>query len=199
MRSEEEMPFVSCIMPTYNRRAFLPNAIRYFLRQDYNNKELLIIDDGSDSVQDLVPDISCIKYFRLDKKITLGAKLNLACSYAKGTIVANWDDDDWYADWRLSYQVNELKKTGTDVCGINKLLYFDLRHKSAHQYIYPSGHRKWLLGSSLCYTIGLWKNNRFANIDVGMDGLFVRNTAADKVAVLDDHSFSVHMIHNSNI
>ena len=49
-------PMVSCIMPTYNRREFIPNAIRYFLRQDYDNKELIIIDDGTDNIADLVPD-----------------------------------------------------------------------------------------------------------------------------------------------
>jgi glycosyltransferase involved in cell wall biosynthesis len=37
---------VSCIMPTFNRRAFVPQAIRYFLRQDFEHKELIIVDDG---------------------------------------------------------------------------------------------------------------------------------------------------------
>jgi glycosyltransferase involved in cell wall biosynthesis len=45
----------SCIMPTYNRRAFVSKAIAYFLRQDYDDKELSIIDDSTDSVSDLVP------------------------------------------------------------------------------------------------------------------------------------------------
>lgn len=83
------VPLVSCIMPTYNRRAFIPHAIRYFLRQDYVNKELIIIDDGTDSIEDLVPESSSIRYYRLDKKITLGAKLNLACSYASGNVVVH--------------------------------------------------------------------------------------------------------------
>ena len=40
------MPTVSCIMPTFNRAAFVPNAITYFLRQDMQDAELIIIDDG---------------------------------------------------------------------------------------------------------------------------------------------------------
>ena len=95
-------------MPTYNRRAFVPHAIRYFLRQEYGNKELIIIDDGTDSIQDLIPETSNIRYFRLDQKITLGAKLNLACDYAKGNMIANWDDDDWYSPMRLRSQVETL-------------------------------------------------------------------------------------------
>jgi hypothetical protein len=42
-------PPVSCIMPTANRRAFVPRAVVYFLRQDYPNKELVI--KGVESLQ----------------------------------------------------------------------------------------------------------------------------------------------------
>jgi glycosyltransferase involved in cell wall biosynthesis len=195
----EDKNLVSCIMPTYNRRAFLPHAIRYFLRQDYPHKELIIIDDGTDNISDLVPAADNIRYYRLDNKITLGAKLNLACTYAKGNIIANWDDDDWYADRRLSYQVTALQRSGTAVCGINRLLYYDFKNRKGYQYIYPADQRVWLLGSSLCFTKELWENNIFADINVGMDGLFVWATPPQQVKVLEDHTFSVHMIHAENV
>lgn len=197
--NEKQQPFVSCIMPTYNRRQFVPHAIRYFLRQDYENKELIIIDDGTDKVSDLVPDIDFIRYFRIDKKITLGAKLNLACEYARGTIIANWDDDDWYAERRLTYQVSVLQNGQTELCGINILLYYDLEAKIAYQYIYPKDQRAWLLGSSLCYRKELWNRIRFSDINVGMDGLFVWATPSDRVTVLPDSTIAVHMIHDKNV
>ncbi len=37
---------VTCIMPTANRRQFVPGSIRMFLEQDYDRKELIVIDDG---------------------------------------------------------------------------------------------------------------------------------------------------------
>jgi glycosyltransferase involved in cell wall biosynthesis len=197
--SEERLPLVSCIMPTYNRRAFVPHAIRYFLAQDYAHKELIVIDDGSDPVEDLVPVSDTIRYYRLDQKITLGAKLNLACKYARGSIIANWDDDDWYASRRLSYQVAALQQPEIAVCGINRLLYYDLRHRHGFQYIYPDGHRIWLLGSSLCFTKELWRANAFADINVGMDGLFVWATPPERVKALEDPTFAVHMIHDHNV
>lgn len=186
-------------MPTYNRRAFLPHAIRYFLRQDYMHKELIIVDDGTDSVEDLVPDVPGVKYYRLNEKITLGAKLNMACRHAKGNLIANWDDDDWYAPRRLSYQVEALQNAQTYICGINQLLYYDLHRQSAFQYVYPPEQRTWLLGSSLCYRREFWDNNPFAEINVGMDGLFVWRTTSDHVQVLPDATFSVHMIHSNNV
>jgi hypothetical protein len=43
-------------MPTTNRSRFVPQAIRYFLAQNYANKELIIVDDGEEAVGDLVPE-----------------------------------------------------------------------------------------------------------------------------------------------
>ena len=43
------LPLVSCVMPTANRRPYVAQAIRYFQRQDYPNKELVILDDGEDT------------------------------------------------------------------------------------------------------------------------------------------------------
>ncbi|MFT4156069.1 glycosyltransferase [Parafilimonas sp.] len=199
LKNTTGLPLVSCIMPTYNRRRFVPHAVEYFLRQDYANKELIIIDDGSDMIEDLVPPHSSIRYFKLNRKLTLGAKLNLACNYATGDIIANWDDDDWYAPSRLQYQVEALNDPKIDVCGINNLLYYDMHKNLGYRYIYPANQRMWLLGSSLCYKKTLWHNNRFADINVGMDGLFVWATAPGRVKALSNSNMAVHIIHGNNV
>lgn len=190
---------VSCIMPTFNRRKFIPFALDYFLRQDYEAKELIIIDDGTDPILDLIPEDACIRYYRLDKTLTLGEKLNLACTYSKGEIIAHWDDDDWYDPCRISYQVDCLQNSEAEVCGINHLLYFNLSTKQAYQYIYPLDQKPWLLGSSLCYTKSLWEQYPFAPINVGMDALFVWSVPPHRVKQLPKIEMSVHMIHKDNI
>src|SRR5437879_2042071 len=109
---------VSCILPTYDRRRFVAQSIRYFLRQDYPDKELIVVDDGvADSIGDLVPSDSAIRYVRLNQRLTVGAKRNLACREARGNIILHWDDDDWMADWRISYQVAQLTTSNSEVCG----------------------------------------------------------------------------------
>ncbi|HEY4988196.1 MAG TPA: glycosyltransferase, partial [Opitutaceae bacterium] len=65
----DERPLVSCIMPTYNRRRFAARALRCFLGQDYPEKELVIIDDGTESLEDLVPRDPRIRYTRLDARM----------------------------------------------------------------------------------------------------------------------------------
>src|SRR6266852_3436172 len=57
-----DLPLISCIMPTRNRRVFVSQAIGYFERQDYPNRELIIVDDGDDRVDDLIPSNASIRY-----------------------------------------------------------------------------------------------------------------------------------------
>ena len=76
IEKESTHRLVSCIMPTYNRRAFVPDAITYFLQQDYDNKELVIVDDGTDCIEDLVPIHPQIRYIRIKKSMTYAAMHN---------------------------------------------------------------------------------------------------------------------------
>jgi glycosyltransferase involved in cell wall biosynthesis len=92
-------------MPTADRRTFVAHAIGMFLAQDYDDEELLIVDDGKDPVEDIIPHVPSVRYFRLNKKRSLGAKRNFACEAAKGDLILHWDDDDWYASWLIWYQV----------------------------------------------------------------------------------------------
>src|SRR5215218_4381370 len=80
MRDVSTIPLVTCIMPTCDRRRFVPHAVDCFLRQDYPNVELLIVDDGRDAVEDLVPARAGIRYMRMDRTLRIGAKRNEACA-----------------------------------------------------------------------------------------------------------------------
>ncbi len=88
-------PLVSCVMPTFDRRRFVPDAIDGFWSQTYPDRELVIVDDGTDPIADLVPDDPMIRYVRLDQRLKTGAKRNAACRAARGDVIVHWDDDDW--------------------------------------------------------------------------------------------------------
>jgi|SRR5215216_1656869 len=186
-------------MPTYNRRQFVPRAIDYFLKQDYANRELIVVDDGTDPIDDLLPVDERIHYVRLDQKLTTGAKLNLACTHARGEIIARWDDDDWYAPRRLTYQVDALADDGIYICGSNRLLYYNLETGRAYEYQYPQQQRMWLLGSTLCFRKKFWETHRFIEQNVGEDARFVWKADPHRVLPLQDHAFAVHMIHQRNV
>jgi ADP-heptose:LPS heptosyltransferase/SAM-dependent methyltransferase len=192
-------PLVSCILPTYNRRGFFARSIEYFLGQDYPHKELVILDDGSDCVRDLVPDHPQIRYFRLDRRQTIGAKRNLACQYAAGDIILHWDDDDWMASWRISYQVSQLLERNLDVCGLDRLCYFQPSSQNGWEYIYPGGLRPWVAGNTLCYRKVVWQQHRFPEIDVAEDARFVWQFPASRIGRLENSGFIVGLIHPANV
>lgn len=196
---DDDHPLISCILPTYNRRAFLPHAIHYFQRQDYPNAELLVVDDGPDPVGDLIPADPRIRYLRLPEKVTLGAKLNLSCAETRGSIIAQWDDDDWYGSDRLTRQWEALRRADADVCGINDLLYYDLKRGNGFRYTYPPQEKRWVLGASLFFRRQQWERKPFADINVGMDALFCWTTHPDKVFAIPPPRFAVHLIHGDNV
>jgi glycosyltransferase involved in cell wall biosynthesis len=189
---------VSCIMPTFNRRRFVPQAMRCFLLQDYPQRELLILDDGDESVADLMPKDPRIRYFRLERRTVLGEKRNLACEQARGEIIAHWDDDDWMAPWRLSYQVKNLIEHGAELCGIDHLLFYQPSTDRAWKYFYSKGARSWIAGGTLCYTSALWRRRPFPGVGIGEDTQFVWGNNSGKVLALQDNSFYVAIIHSRN-
>jgi glycosyltransferase involved in cell wall biosynthesis len=191
-------PLVSCIMPTRDRRRFVAQAIDYFLRQDYANRELVIVDDGADAVADLVPAGEPVRYLRLRQPASIGAKRNLACEHAHGEILAHWDDDDWQGPHRLRHQVDALLRDGSEVCGINRLLFLDIRDGRAWRYTYPADQPLWLSGSTLCYLRAFWADHRFVELDQGEDAAFVWSGDPERMTVLPDGAFHVGIIHGRN-
>ncbi len=185
-------------MPTRNRRLFVPRAIQYFLCQDYLDRELIILDDGTDPVGDLVPDDPRVRYLSHDPPCSLGAKRNLACQEAKGEIIVHWDDDDWMASWRLSYQVTALLREQKDICGLNRLLFYDAAFGRAWQYVYPKQGRPWLAGGTLCYSKAFWSTNPFPDVNAGEDTRFVWSSRSEKILCLPDCTFYVALIHRGN-
>lgn len=189
---------VSCIMPTANRRSFVPLAIQYFLAQNYPNKELIILDDGDDNISDLIPDHPLIHYYREPKGRTLGEKRNRLCELANGKLIAHWDDDDWYSSNRLTYQLVELLSNHADVCGVSHLLFYDHNSHKAWKYTYPKSTHKWLSGASLVYKKKFWQKNKFSNLTVGEDAKFIWQANQENILDLKDSSFIVASVHKGN-
>jgi glycosyltransferase involved in cell wall biosynthesis len=191
-------PLVTCIMPTCDRRGFVPGAIAGFLAQDYANLELVVVDDGSDSISDLVPADPRIIYVRPPQRLSVGAKRNLACSQARGEIIVHWDDDDWYPPSRVTRQVRALIERSVDVCGTSVLYYYDRTRERAFLYRYSGGGAPWVAGTTLAYRRHVWTRRPFADVQVGEDAQFVW-ASADRVGDLRDPTLCVASVHPGNV
>jgi glycosyltransferase involved in cell wall biosynthesis len=192
------LPLVSCIMPTADRRRFVPRAIGQFLAQDHADSELLIVDDGNEPVQDLVPDDPRVRYIRLERRLVLGAKRNLACEQARGDVIVHWDDDDWSASWRLRYQAEQFAAAGADIGGLDRVLFHDPAANEAWEYEYPRTAAPWVYGATLIYTKAFWRRNPFPPLSVGEDSRFVWAHVPKRVVAHDDRRFFVATVHTSN-
>jgi len=125
-----KLPFVSICTPTFNRRPFIPFIIQCFLNQDYPKKllEWIIIDDGTDKIEDLVKDIKQVKYYKFDEKMTLGKKRNIAHEKSKGEIIVYMDDDDYYPPCRVSHAVCKLMEFPNILCAGSSEMHIYFKH-----------------------------------------------------------------------
>jgi glycosyltransferase involved in cell wall biosynthesis len=186
-------PLVSCIMPTFNRRAFIERAVAGVLAQDHRRLELLILDDGTDPVADLLPADARIRYLRLEGRHTIGKKRNLACQEARGELIFHFDDDDWYPRWRVRRQIAALAEA--EVCGSSTLFYLDGEKGWRYHY---TGAGPWVAGNTLAYRRSLWQRRPFADVQVGEDSRFVRPLRAHQVCDLRDPSLCIGRVHAGN-
>jgi glycosyltransferase involved in cell wall biosynthesis len=191
-------PLVSCIMPTRDRRPFVGRAVSQFLAQDHPNRELIVVDDGADPISDLLPEDPRIRLIRPGGRLSVGAKRNLACEAAAGDLLLHWDDDDWMAPWRVSYQARELETRRAQVCGLARLYFYDGETRRAWQYVYPDGTRGWVAGGTLCYRREVWQAHRFPDVNEGEDTRFVWSLRGVALLALEDPSFYVASIHRGN-
>jgi len=124
------LPFVSICTPTFNRRPFYPMIIECFNNQTYpkDRMEWIIIDDGTDKIEDLVKDIPQVKYFKYDTKMNLGKKRNLMHEKSKGEIIIYMDDDDYYPAERVSHAVEILQKNPKALCAGSSEMYIYFKH-----------------------------------------------------------------------
>jgi glycosyltransferase involved in cell wall biosynthesis len=191
-----DRPLVSALMPTCNRRDFIPRAIRCFLSQDYSNLELIILDDGTDPIRDLLPADPRIKYFHESPKKIHGPKMNRCFELAQGEYGVVFDDDDWYSANRISRQVQPmidnplLQATGTST-----LYYYRWGTQEAWCYSNPPGIA-WL--ASIAVRRTAWEQNRWEELSAGSDWQFQRKLAPGTALDLKDPSLIVASVHATN-
>jgi glycosyltransferase involved in cell wall biosynthesis len=90
--------------------------------------EWIIIDDGTDKIEDLVKHIPQIKYFKYDDKMTLGKKRNIAHSKCTGEVIVYMDDDDYYPPERVSHAVETLRNNPKALCAGSSEMHIYFKH-----------------------------------------------------------------------
>ncbi|MBU0634329.1 MAG: glycosyltransferase [Candidatus Omnitrophica bacterium] len=108
LNNNEQTPFISIVIPTYNRAALLCECIKSVMRLEYPKDafEIIVVDDGStdgseECLERMLPESrGKIKYLREITNRGVAAARNRGFAAAKGEIIACLDDDcraqkDW--------------------------------------------------------------------------------------------------------
>jgi len=159
---DSKYPFVSICTPTFNRRPFIPAMLKCFEHQTYpkHRMEWIIIDDGTDKIEDLVKHHPNVRYFKYDEKMTLGKKRNLVHDKSIGDILVYMDDDDYYPPERVSHAVETLQANPNALCAGCSEIYIYFKHiEKMYQFgPYKDTHAT---AGTFAFKRELLKNNRY--------------------------------------
>jgi len=218
---------VSIITPTYNRGMFLKNAFAYFCHQNYRDIEWLILDDslqetpGFDDLAD-----RNIFYEHIDRKLSIGEKRNILIDKAKGEIIIQFDDDDYYSPDYVRTMVSGLTNLNADLinlrgwflydCRSRFFGYWNLMQKEGLHYrcdqtgvalmmLKPQNNKKLEnnhLGYGFSYTFKkkVWETVKFPEIDWNEDCEFsLKASSKFKVDGLQDtRGVCLHLLHQAS-
>jgi glycosyltransferase involved in cell wall biosynthesis len=133
---------ISVIITTYNRKAFLKEAVLSVLDQDYKDKEIIIIDDGSTDASHEEVEGFPVKYIWKENGGISSAR-NKGIAVAKGDHIAFLDVDDLWKKKKLSLQIAMMDEGGYDISYTDEIwmrngkhLNQKLRHKKYSGFIF---------------------------------------------------------------
>lgn len=203
--SEAKHKLVSIIIPTYNAGKYIEQAVKCVIEQNYQNWEMIIVDDGS------TDNTSSVVFpFLNDKRITYVKKenggvsnaRNYGANLAKGEYLCFLDADDFFHPDNISEKMNILNSDASI-----GLVHADVRMTDEQGK--PSGSfNTGLSGSNLYLNLLAWNEcvipapssimiRRDVFYSIGMwDPAF--STAADQdFFIRVTHNYKIHRIHKA--
>jgi glycosyltransferase involved in cell wall biosynthesis len=125
-------PFISVIIPNYNRGDLLKETLGSLLRQDYSDWEDIVVDDGSDDnsaaiAEEFSQKNPWIRFFRRDRQPS-GAPTcrNIGMEKSRGGYLVFLDSDDLLQPFALSQRAEViLREPGYDFWVFPILMFRD--------------------------------------------------------------------------
>lgn len=119
-------PLLSVIIPVYNGKRYLEETIRHILKSQYDNLEIILIDDGStDGSTEVILKVmktdKRIHYYRQENKGITAAR-NCGVEMAKGEYLCFCDQDDIVDSRMYSILINKMiiKRAELGICGTGR-------------------------------------------------------------------------------
>ncbi len=125
-------PLITIVIPTYNRLAFVQQAVASVIAQTYTHWELIVVDDGSEdgtSEEIICRSDQRIQFLSLPHTGNIAALRNAGVKAGSGTWLAFLDSDDLWIPEKLDIQIQQLLKEGKR-WGYGRFILMDEEMKS---------------------------------------------------------------------
>lgn len=168
-------PFVSIVIPYYNKKSTINRSVQSVIDQTYTNWELIIIDDKSPEELVFNPswkayNIQCIKN---SNNLGVGQTRQRGQNLAKGEFIAFLDADDWWESKFLDVAVLKLRENFGAIMTyfVREEKYLDEVEFRYLREALVSHKRRWQTGSVLWRKACLgiwpdWSNNEDSMFEV---------------------------------
>ena len=107
-------PFISIVIPVYNRPEDLVRALNSLVTQTQTDFEVIVVDDGSTEnikkVTNKFSDLLNLQLIRIENSGGPARPRNVGVQAAQGNWISFLDSDDWWFPGRLAEVSNVIKK-----------------------------------------------------------------------------------------
>jgi hypothetical protein len=200
---EENLPDVSILTITKNRRVFMPLAKYSYMIQSYPEDKLewVIVDDGDDPIEDTLIGVPNVKYVKCDPGMTISQKRNLAVESAMYDIMVTMDDDDVYPNNSVLQRVAMMLKEPVKQCGFcTTIPCYDITKFSSFMNVPPMtlSMSERVSEATLVFTRQFWNEGKFdEKVHVGEGNAFIRGRE-QMCRELSPQDVIVSLIHPKN-
>lgn len=211
---------ISIIIPTYNRKDFLCQAIDSVLKQTYKNIEIIIIDDGSkdgtmECIEDKYGRNEKVKFFQNSKNSGAGFSRKNGYKKAKGNYIIFMDDDDYYTNYNFFEDAINILQERQNISFISSssIIEYITENKKEEsrmnikgeinnlEYLY-SFQQKYMKSNSTFTTIFRNKSlidANFCDVEMVNDStIYLRALLSGNAYILDTIS-GIYRVHSKNI
>ena len=132
---------ITVIIPTFNRRDFIVDAVKSVLMQGIDDLEIIVVDDGStDGTQGILkPYMNVIRYIYQENRGVSGAR-NRGVQESRSELLAFLDSDDLWSAGKLKNQIDKV--SSDDVLSFEGVEWFVDREEDL-PFLEQSRNVKW--------------------------------------------------------